>query len=120
MNAKLRISHRALAFGFAALAALGTAGIVLADIVSGTPTTNISAHVTITELTINKPTASAGDMMLASVAINGGSSVNVSSPSGWTQIARTDNDVNVTLISYWKIASASEPSNYTWTIDNPV
>ena len=93
------------------------ATIALADITSGTSTANISAHVTVTELTINKPTVSTGDLMLASIAINGGSSVNVTAPSGWTQISRTDNDVNVALISYWKTAGASEPSNYKWTID---
>jgi len=38
-------------------------------------------------------------------------------PSGWTQIARTDNDVNVSLVTHWKIAGASEPSNYSWTVN---
>jgi hypothetical protein len=57
--------------------------------------------------------------MVASLAIKGGTAtVMVTVPSGWTQIARTDNDTNVTLISYYKVASASEPSNYTWTIQD--
>jgi hypothetical protein len=58
-----------------------------------------------------------GDLLIANIAINGGSPANVSAPSGWTQILRTDNDTNVSLISYYKVAGASEPANYTWTID---
>lgn len=91
--------------------------IALANIVSGTSTTNISAHVTFTQLTINKPVALVGDVMVASIAVNDGSVVNVTAPSGWTQILRTDNDVNVALISYWKAVGPSEPGTYTWTID---
>ena len=55
--------------------------------------------------------------MLASIAVNDGSSDGITPPAGWTQVARTDNDVNVTLISYWKIAGSQEPSNYSWVID---
>ena len=56
--------------------------------------------------------------MLASVAVDDGTSDNVTPPPGWTQIARTDNDVNVALISYWKIAGSQEPTSYTWLISN--
>lgn len=98
-------------------AGLLDAGAVSAAIISGTSTTNISAHVTYTQLTINKPAVSVGDVMLASIAVLDGSIVAVTPPSGWTLVARTDNDINVTLISYWKTAGASEPSTYTWTID---
>jgi hypothetical protein len=110
---------RVHSFGFLVLVlgALCVASVVMADIISGIPTTAISAHVTITQLTINKPTVSVGDTMIASIAVNDGTIVNVTAPSGWTQIARTDNDINVALISYWKVAGASEPSTYTWSID---
>ena len=96
---------------------LGVATFAVAAIVSGTSTTNISAHVTFTQLVINKPTVVVGDLMIASIAVNDGSIVNVTAPSGWSQIARTDNDINVALISYYKVAGDSEPSTYTWTID---
>lgn len=96
--------------------ALGV-GVATAAIISGASTTNISAHVTYTQLTINKPAVTTGDVMIASIAVLDGSIVGVTPPTGWTQIARTDNDINVTLISYWKAVGTSEPVTYTWTID---
>jgi hypothetical protein len=90
----------------------------LADIISGNSSTNSSSHSTYTLLTINQPASVApGDLLLANIDVNGGSPANVTAPSGWTQVLRTDNDTNVSMISYSKIAGASEPSSYTWTID---
>ena len=60
----------------------------------------------------------AGDLLLANISVNGGNSANITAPSGWTQILRTDNDTSISIVSYYRIASASEPSNYTWTIDH--
>ena len=100
-----------------ALIAFGIATIAVAAIVSGTSTSNVSSHLTITLLTVNRPTVSTGDVMIASIAVNDGTIANVTAPSGWALIARTDNDINVSLLSYWKVAGASEPSTYTWTID---
>ena len=109
--------YRLLLSGLAAACAFSVSGLALAAIISGVSTTSTSAHVTFTRLTINKPTTSVGDVMLASIAVDGGSTVNVTAPAGWTQIARVDNDVNVSLISYWKVTNATEPSSYTWTVD---
>jgi hypothetical protein len=101
-----------------AVVALSFATAALADIVAGASSTGISDHVTYTNLTLNTPTSvSSGDLMLASIVATGGSALGITPPSGWTQIQRTDNDVNVTLVTYWKIAGASEPSNYSWTIN---
>lgn len=116
----MTISHviRTRRFATAVAIALSSlAFVAFADIVSGTSTTGTSTHVTITDLTINKPSVSVGDLMLAGIAVDGGSAVAVTPPSGWTQIARTDNDVNVTLITYYKIVSGSEPSSYTWQVN---
>jgi hypothetical protein len=114
----LRLRKVAIAAA-AASATLGLGAVAIAAIVSGASTTGASNHVTYTQLTLNVPTESAGDVMIASLAIKGGTAtVMVTVPTGWTQIARTDNDTNVTLISYYKIASASEPSSYTWTIQD--
>jgi hypothetical protein len=60
----------------------------------------------------------AGNLLLANISISGGNQATVTPPSGWTETLRTDNDTSVSVISYYKIASASEPSNYTWTIDH--
>lgn len=93
--------------------------ISFADIISGTFSFNKSNDVTITQLTIAPPVGlNVGDFLLAQVAVNGGNAAIVTAPVGWTQILRTDNDTNISIISYWKAASNSEPSNYTWTIDH--
>ena len=109
--------YRLLVSSFVAACVFSVGGLALAAIISGTSSSGVSANVTITRLAINKPTAAVGDVMLASIAINGGSTVNITAPAGWTQIARIDNDVNVALISYWKVTTATEPSSYTWTVD---
>jgi hypothetical protein len=85
-----------------AIIGIGTlfVGAIAAEaIVSGTSTTGASSHVTYTQLTLNVPTVSVGDVMLASIAVKGGSADVVTAPSGWTQVARTDNDTNATLIT---------------------
>jgi len=121
MRTALRAFGRSHHFAVSLLAvgALVVASVTFAAIVVGASATGISDHVTYTNLTLNTPSSvSAGDLMLASIAINGGSAVNVTSvPSGWTQVAQTQNDVNVTLVTYWKIAGASEPGSYLWTIN---
>jgi hypothetical protein len=91
----------------------------LADIVSQSFSVNSSNDVTITQLTIDRPDSVViGDLLLANISFNGGNMATVTPPTGWTQILRTDNDTNVGLISYRKIAGAIEPDNYTWTIDH--
>jgi hypothetical protein len=78
-----------------------------------------SNDVTITDVTVGMPASTvAGNLLLANISVNGGSQATVTAPSGWTQILSTDNDTNVSTISYYKIASASEPSSYTWTVDH--
>lgn len=117
--ALLAKKHRRIVSLIIGIATLGVGTVALAAIVSGASTTNASAHVTYTQLTLNVPTHSTGDVLIAGIAIKGGTAtVMVTVPTGWTQIARTDNDTNVSLISYEKVASASEPSSFTWTIQD--
>ena len=78
-----------------------------------------SNDVTVTQVTVSPPASiTAGNLLLANISINGGNQANVTAPSGWTQILRTDNDTNISIVSYYKITTASEPSNYTWSIDH--
>src|SRR5215470_15599948 len=81
--------------------------------------TAASNQVASTTLSIEKPSSVSTDkLMLATIAIHGGSSATISAaPSGWTQIARTDNDANISLVTYWKLAGGSEPSTYDWAVD---
>jgi hypothetical protein len=100
------------------LITLSVGAVAIAAITSGTPQTASSTQVTTTNVTVNKPSSSTGDLLLATIAIHGGSSAVVSSvPSGWHLIASTTNDASLSLISYWKVDSGSEPSNYTWVIN---
>jgi len=111
-------SHRRLVSLVIGVSTLCVSAVAFAAISSGAFTTASSVQVTTTTLTINKPTVSTDDLMLATIAIHGGSSANISTvPTGWTQIARTDNDASLTLVSYWKIVGGSEPSSYQWIID---
>ena len=111
-------SHRFLFALIIAASVLCISAFAFAAIVSGGFQTASSVQVTTTTLTINKPATSAGDFMIATIAIYGGSSATISSvPAGWTQIARTDNDATLSVVSYWKIDTGSEPSSYEWVID---
>ncbi len=110
-----KLSVKQVFFGFILGSGLIVASGAFADVISGSFTTNHSTDVTVTQLTITKPSASVGDIMVATIAINGGTSAVVTAPSGWTQILKTDNDTNISLISYWKVVGGSEPSSYTWS-----
>jgi len=112
------LSRRRIAVFLASVSVLIISPFALADIISGNSQSGISDHVTYTQLPLPTPSGSQGDLMLASIAVYDGSSDIVTPPAGWTQIARTDNDVNVTLISYWKIAGSQEPDSYTWLVND--
>ncbi len=91
--------------------------IALADIVSGLSTTNVSNDVVLTQLPLSKPASTAvGDILLANVSVNGGSPAGITAPTGWVFIVRSDNDANVSVASYYKVVTSSEPSTYTWII----
>jgi hypothetical protein len=115
-------SHRRLVSFIIGVGTFSVAVVAVAAIVSGNSTTGGSNHVTYTQLMLPVPSVSAGDVLIASVAVKGGTAaVMVTVPVGWTQIARADNDTNVSLISYWKVASASDAAggaSYTWTIQD--
>lgn len=66
-------------------------------------------------LTINTPTGTAnGDVLVAHIIVAPAGNV-ITAPSGWTQIMRRDSSQSISTVTYWKLASSSEPSNYTWT-----
>jgi len=78
-------------------------------------------------LTIARPAGIApGQALIASIAARP-RSMTVSAPAGWTQMTFTDQTNGGTttapggmsLITYYKIVTTSEPANYTWTFANP-
>jgi hypothetical protein len=60
----------------------------------------------------------AGDVLVASVALNGQTVTSV--PAGWVQIVAITTIQNPHLYSYYHVAGASEPSTYTWTLSSAV
>ncbi|MCR4301274.1 MAG: hypothetical protein NUV51_06660 [Sulfuricaulis sp.] len=75
------------------------------------PTSSVS-------LTINVPTGTvARDVMIASVARTS-SAVTITPPSGWTQIREVTQTsaTSSALATYYRVAGASEPASYTWTM----
>ncbi len=69
-------------------------------------------------LTIPKPAGTIqNDVMIASIAVRP-NTVTVTPPAGWTLVRRMDNaNANAnSLAVYRKVAGASEPASYTWTI----
>lgn len=58
----------------------------------------------------------AGDVLVVGISVSGGSATTITSPSGWTLIRRTDNSTTSSLASYYRVATASEPASYTWTV----
>jgi len=94
------------------------ASVVLAAIVVGSSTTNVSNDVVSTQVKLTQPSNTAvGDFLLANLAIKGGTGAGITVPSGWTLIERTDNDTDVTIASYWAIATSSGAAFDTWTIN---
>jgi hypothetical protein len=61
--------------------------------------------------------AAAGDLMIAAIQCNAGAAT-FTAPSGWTLIRQTagGSGTAVNLATYYRVATASEPTSYTWTI----
>jgi type II secretory pathway pseudopilin PulG len=70
-----------------------------------------------TSLDVSRPTVVAGNLLIAAVATDGDTSSSIAAPSGWTLINRGSYNSAVTLGAWYKIATGTEPSSYTfsWT-----
>jgi len=72
-----------------------------------------------TTLVINKPAGVAvNDFLIAQITARGGSGVAISPPdASWTLIDQQHtNGTALAQAVYWKVAGASEPASYTWTL----
>jgi hypothetical protein len=68
---------------------------------------------------ISKPAGTvAGNVLVASLALNG--SLVTSAPAGWVQITAITSIPNPRLYAYYRVADASEPATYTWTLSAAV
>jgi type II secretory pathway pseudopilin PulG len=74
-----------------------------------------------TSVVVNKPTGTAaGDLLVAAVATNGDTFSYFTQPSGWTSIFSDHYSTEVSFLTWWKKAGASEPASYTfsWTTNS--
>jgi hypothetical protein len=74
-------------------------------------------------LTIARPEGSvAGDVLVASVALDAPASIAIVAPQGWSLVRRdSDEGASAPLseATYWKLVGAAEPESYTWTWTSP-
>lgn len=68
-----------------------------------------------TSIVINKGDVVEGDFMLAFIEINS-TTPTITPPSGWTTVNTQDVGTTLRTAVYSKVATASEPSTYTWTL----
>lgn len=57
-----------------------------------------------------------GDLMIAAVGVRGVPTV--TAPSDWTFIRSDSNGSSMKLLSYWRVATDSEPTNSTWSFSS--
>jgi len=70
---------------------------------------------------MNKPTGtSAGDVLVACLALNGGGVAASGAPLGWVTIATVPGSTNPRVFGYYHVAGASEPATYSWTLSSSV
>src|SRR5439155_23691140 len=82
----------------------------------GSATTNTTAA---NSLTVSRPDGTvAGDVLVASLALNGGWVTGV--PSGWTQITAIISIPNPPMYAYYHVAGGGEPAGYTWALSTSV
>jgi MSHA biogenesis protein MshQ len=58
-----------------------------------------------------------GDLLVAGITIEKGTDVAITA-TGWTLIRRTNQSTDVGMATYYKVAGASEPANYSFTLTN--
>ncbi len=70
----------------------------------------------VTSVTLDRPAGTAaGDVVIAQLAIRGGTDVSITIvPAGWTLANRTNSGTDLAQFVYWREATASEPASYTW------
>jgi hypothetical protein len=96
------------------------ATLAVASIDAGNSTTAQSKNVEYSQVTLSKPVdATLGNVLIAALFVDAGSSAVVTPPDGWTLIKRTGGD-NISILSYWKAVGNAEPANYAWSISPQV
>lgn len=74
-------------------------------------------------LTVNAPAGIVqNDILIAQIVINAGTADNpaITTLSGWTQVRKGGATNSPYMGTFYKIAGASEPSTYAWSVTNPL
>jgi PKD repeat protein len=64
------------------------------------------------------PGTSAGDVLVACLALNGGNVAPAGAPAGWSLLAAETSIANPHVLGYYRVASSSEPAQYRWTLSS--
>ena len=94
----------------------GQTGITLRTVVTTSTGTGGGS-----QLTLGRPsTVAAGDLLVAQIAVRGGTNLPIHAPSGWTMVRRDNYGGTIAQAIYTRVANAptSEPSSYTWSFTN--
>src|SRR5271154_1124523 len=100
----------------AAVRAASSTSIVLRSIATGSTTSSSRDHVTIPAT----DGVSAGQVLIAQIAIRGGSGLTITAPSGWSLVRRDDSGPTISQAVYVRVvpSSGTEPASYTWSFNN--
>lgn len=89
-------------------------------VVRESTSTTVNATAT-SSVTIPTPAGTvAGNVLVACLALNGGSVATGGAPAGWSSIASVMALSNPHVFGYYKIAGAAEPASYGWTLTSSV
>ena len=55
-------------------------------------------------------------ILIAAIAVVGGSSITITAPTGWTLIARTNSGTDLALATYWKRSAPGDAETFEWTL----
>lgn len=79
------------------------------------PGSTASASTYANALAIPAPPSAPGNVLLASISSRG-DNVAITAPTGWKLVRRTDQPGYVNQAVYVRVAQATEPASYTWTM----
>jgi len=69
-------------------------------------------------VTVSKPDGTqADDLLVAALMLDRGKRIDVTTPSGWTLIRRSNSHRYVGMATYYHVAGSSEPANYSFPLD---
>ena len=90
---------------------------------TGPNTTASNGEPPASEITIATPVAPAGRLLLASIAVNSLTTTQqICTPAGWTTSTnawRTRQGNNITMKTFYRVATGTEAASYTWQIRAP-